>query len=333
MVDFQDFEDTHSHDIAPSNLNWLSTATRRLTPGTRLDACSLSPNGCGPTRSPTDQSIKIPPCGEHRAGWEERMSTQGKKFYINHNDKTTHWARPPAPAPGSVSGKGSYQAGSPSSPNYTTPFATSDGSRPLSMANSTGGSEEHIETATRSSGGGSHVSVGGEEATAAFKERVAEETADGDDDEVAEHDGDGADEPVTDTTRAPYASVRTKSVTPPALPSRQAAEVEDDKTADASSGQVKRGALSVLSSGMFGATVNRTGSGGVGGDGSSWNGSSASGSRGVTPDYASNAVIQVSAWASSGRDDADELPPGELLTRKNSRPIFRRLDFDLALVQ
>ncbi|CAM9351287.1 unnamed protein product [Scytosiphon promiscuus] len=31
-------------------------------------------------------------------GWEERMSAEGKVFYINHNDKTTHWTRPDPPA-------------------------------------------------------------------------------------------------------------------------------------------------------------------------------------------------------------------------------------------
>ncbi|CAN0505657.1 unnamed protein product, partial [Laminaria digitata] len=30
-------------------------------------------------------------------GWEERMSAEGKVFYINHNDKTTHWTRPDPP--------------------------------------------------------------------------------------------------------------------------------------------------------------------------------------------------------------------------------------------
>ncbi|CAN0516256.1 unnamed protein product, partial [Scytosiphon promiscuus] len=34
----------------------------------------------------------IPPRAS--AGWEERMSAEGKVFYINHNDKTTHWTRP-----------------------------------------------------------------------------------------------------------------------------------------------------------------------------------------------------------------------------------------------
>ncbi|CAN0503947.1 unnamed protein product, partial [Ectocarpus sp. 12 AP-2014] len=30
-------------------------------------------------------------------GWEERMSAEGKVFYMNHNDKTTHWTRPDPP--------------------------------------------------------------------------------------------------------------------------------------------------------------------------------------------------------------------------------------------
>eukprot|EP00752_Nemacystus_decipiens_P003934 g3602.t1 len=30
-------------------------------------------------------------------GWEERMSAEGKVFYINHNDRTTHWTRPDPP--------------------------------------------------------------------------------------------------------------------------------------------------------------------------------------------------------------------------------------------
>ena len=36
-----------------------------------------------------------PPHGS--AGWEERMSAEGKVFYINHIDKTTHWTRPETP--------------------------------------------------------------------------------------------------------------------------------------------------------------------------------------------------------------------------------------------
>ncbi|CAN0139370.1 unnamed protein product, partial [Ectocarpus sp. 4 AP-2014] len=30
-------------------------------------------------------------------GWEERMSAEGTVFYMNHNDKTTHWTRPDPP--------------------------------------------------------------------------------------------------------------------------------------------------------------------------------------------------------------------------------------------
>ncbi|CAM9496462.1 unnamed protein product, partial [Ectocarpus sp. 8 AP-2014] len=30
-------------------------------------------------------------------GWEERMSAEGKVFYMNHNDKSTHWTRPDPP--------------------------------------------------------------------------------------------------------------------------------------------------------------------------------------------------------------------------------------------
>ncbi|CAM9444576.1 unnamed protein product, partial [Hapterophycus canaliculatus] len=30
-------------------------------------------------------------------GWEERMSAEGKVFFINHNDRTTHWTRPDPP--------------------------------------------------------------------------------------------------------------------------------------------------------------------------------------------------------------------------------------------
>lgn len=38
-----------------------------------------------------DIELPLPP------GWEERMSAEGKVFYINHNDKTTHWTRPEPP--------------------------------------------------------------------------------------------------------------------------------------------------------------------------------------------------------------------------------------------
>jgi E3 ubiquitin-protein ligase NEDD4-like len=27
-------------------------------------------------------------------GWEERTADDGKIFYVNHNDQSTHWTRP-----------------------------------------------------------------------------------------------------------------------------------------------------------------------------------------------------------------------------------------------
>lgn len=65
------------------------------------------------------------------------MSSHGKVFYINHNDKTTHWTRPPALSPGAASSSAqtalSTGGGSPSSPDYTTPVATMDVSRLVSV--------------------------------------------------------------------------------------------------------------------------------------------------------------------------------------------------------
>lgn len=52
------------------------------------------------------------------------MSAAGKVFYINHNDKTTHWTRPPAPKPGTAYGTPRSNGGSPSSPVYHTPFSS-----------------------------------------------------------------------------------------------------------------------------------------------------------------------------------------------------------------
>lgn len=62
------------------------------------------------------------------------MSAEGKVFYINHNDKTTHWTRPPAPKPGTVYGAPTNNGGGPSSPEYNTPFTTADSTHQTAVA-------------------------------------------------------------------------------------------------------------------------------------------------------------------------------------------------------
>jgi len=40
---------------------------------------------------PQQQAVHVAPLP---AGWEEKVAPDGRKYYINHNDRTTHWTRP-----------------------------------------------------------------------------------------------------------------------------------------------------------------------------------------------------------------------------------------------
>lgn len=75
------------------------------------------------------------------------MSSQGKVFFINHNDKTTHWTRPaPLAAEGSTPPAGGGGRNSLNFPYDKTRFATSDGTKPIAL----GGDDSPIEHRTGS---------------------------------------------------------------------------------------------------------------------------------------------------------------------------------------
>ncbi|XP_048258981.1 E3 ubiquitin-protein ligase NEDD4-like isoform X2 [Haliotis rufescens] len=53
------------------------------------EAGASGPTTVGATASAHGENLEpLPP------GWEERRDPQGRKYYINHNDRTTHWERP-----------------------------------------------------------------------------------------------------------------------------------------------------------------------------------------------------------------------------------------------
>lgn len=50
----------------------------------------------GPTNTENSQSVpsENPNVEPLPPGWEERKDQQGRTYYVNHNSRTTQWARP-----------------------------------------------------------------------------------------------------------------------------------------------------------------------------------------------------------------------------------------------
>ncbi len=48
----------------------------------------MSQNYVPPIRAVLNSSQGLP------EGWEERTADDGRIFYVNHNDQSTHWTRP-----------------------------------------------------------------------------------------------------------------------------------------------------------------------------------------------------------------------------------------------
>ena len=58
------------------------------------------------------------------AGWSVGWTQEGKKYYIDHNTKTTHWSPPPPPYHQAVS-QTEELSGATASPGENQPFTLS----------------------------------------------------------------------------------------------------------------------------------------------------------------------------------------------------------------
>lgn len=262
------------------------------------------------------------------------MSSHGKVFYINHNDKTTHWT---LPATATVTtfdahrrGRARSTGGSPSSPNYSTPFATVDGSfggisvpsyyegnaeeevNHVDLASSVGGQGTHDDLEDRNVADATDVLPRGHRAIdnvdVGSPERAPAATVDVETDSAAAGVVGTRDWSVGLKEHAVAPAAAAEVISVEKMTNGNGVEEVEDMTV---------GASSVLKAGVFGPTVNKLGSGSVS------RGESSHGTpRSEIPEYLSSsrkltkAEVADAAITGEGEDSVTEepkespLPPG-----------------------
>ncbi|CBJ27893.1 ubiquitin-protein ligase [Ectocarpus siliculosus] len=251
-------------------------------------------------------------------GWEERMSAEGKVFYMNHNDKTTHWTRPDPPP---VQPDDSPDDDVPPVEREDVQMATGSTAN-VGAAAATVVLEEVADSSPGRGGFGGGVVTNPRRAPSATVVAAVAAAADDEEEEEASRS--------VDAPSPTAAAAAARKEEPGASSSGKAAEpIADDDDDAAREGEGGEGAgagavSSIVRSGLFGATVVRPGGGG--GGGSSGDNSSKtpalnrSGSS-VVPLYASKAggVAGAAAAAAAAAEkskpelekpEVDSLPEG-----------------------
>lgn len=304
------------------------------------------------------------------------MSAEGQAYFINHNDKTTHWTRPEPPlailaedaAPGSIDSPRAAPTVVPAEEDYDTavltyknitPFATTDGNGAIAASHAVAGGPAVV---SRSMSTGDKVPVG----TGARKAKVVADKGPprptvAELEEVADASGYFESESLAE--RAPSATVEAAagvhasvpdvqrevvSVEPPAndyrsmdrsvpptadpfvaasAPVLVAAEAEKVEPAAAVAAAVTGPAAagpvsSIVKSGLFGATVTRSGSGSGGVSGGSTAVAPKGGGGPTSASSAGGGTSPAAGAAAGGSMKASsELPPLGEGEASSPRPI------------
>ena len=65
-----------------------------MVDGQESAAAGASGEDAGGAASGQDETDAAPQEEPLPPGWEERVDSQGRTFYVNHNSRTTQWERP-----------------------------------------------------------------------------------------------------------------------------------------------------------------------------------------------------------------------------------------------